>query len=106
MRDTAGSAAAPPARCRKFRRGSFMMAFPSAAASLDHLVGAGEHCCWDLEAESLGGLQVEDDLVLGRRLHGEVGRSLAPEDTVNVAGRLPVLLKKIRPIRDQAAGGN
>src|SRR6266487_4968105 len=31
IRDTAGSAAAPAARCRKFRRGSFIMLLPSNA---------------------------------------------------------------------------
>src|SRR5215471_18536890 len=38
MRDTAGSAAAPAARCRKFRRGSFIVERPFT--SFDHLVGA------------------------------------------------------------------
>ena len=42
MVDTAGSAAAPAARCRKFRRGSFILNLPLAFTSLDHLVGAGE----------------------------------------------------------------
>src|SRR5947208_2823944 len=42
MRDTAGSAAAPAARCRKFRRGSFIFEPPSRLTSLDYLVGAGE----------------------------------------------------------------
>jgi hypothetical protein len=39
MLDTAGSAAAPAARCRKFRRGSFIFEPPSRFTSLDHLVG-------------------------------------------------------------------
>src|SRR5262249_10056938 len=38
MRDTAGSAAAPAARCRKFRLGSFIVEPPFT--SFDHLVGA------------------------------------------------------------------
>src|SRR5262249_5049555 len=40
MRDVAGSAAAPAARYRKFRRGSFISNLPSH--SFNHLVGAGE----------------------------------------------------------------
>src|SRR3989442_14449479 len=41
MRDTAESAAAPAARWRKFRRGSFIPNPSSAASSFGHLVGAG-----------------------------------------------------------------
>ena len=59
-----------------------------------------------VEAERLGGLEVDDQLELGRRLHRQVGRLLALEDAVDVAGRAPVLVDKIRPIGDQAAGGD
>jgi len=38
------------------------------AASFDHLVGAGKHCAWNCETKCLGGFQVYDQLVLGRRL--------------------------------------
>src|SRR5262245_16718789 len=34
MRDTAGSAAAPAARCRKFRRGSFILNLPFSRHSI------------------------------------------------------------------------
>src|SRR5215831_6001944 len=40
MRDTAGSAAAPAARCKNARRGSFKNP-PSATSSFGHSVGAG-----------------------------------------------------------------
>src|SRR5262245_51399344 len=40
--DTAGSAAAPAARCRNCRRGSFISIPPSLVSLLDHLIGAGE----------------------------------------------------------------
>jgi hypothetical protein len=39
-REKPGSAAAPAARCKNWRRGSFIVASP--AVSLDHLIGAGE----------------------------------------------------------------
>ena len=58
-----------------------------------------------VEAERLGGLEVDHQLVLGRRLHRQIGRLLALEDAIDVAGRAPVLSSVIRPVGDQAAGG-
>ncbi len=57
-----------------------------------------------VEAERLGGLEVDDQLVLGRRLHRQVGRLLALEDAVDVAGRSPVQIDQVGPIGHQAAG--
>jgi hypothetical protein len=37
-----------------------------------------------LKAECLGGLEVDHQFVLGRRLHWQVGRLLALEDAINV----------------------
>ena len=51
-------------------------------------------------------LRLITSLVLGRRLHRQVGRLLALEDAIDVAGRLPVLIDVISPIGDQAAGGD
>ena len=33
---------------------------------LDHLIGAGEQHRWDVQAESVGRIEVYGDLVLGR----------------------------------------
>src|SRR5262249_60992426 len=54
--------------------------------------------------ERFRGLQVDNKLVLGRRLHRQIGRLFAFEDAIDVAGRAPELIDKIRPIGDQAAG--
>ena len=51
-------------------------------------------------------LRLIDQLVLGRRLHRQVGWLLALEDAIDVAGRAPVLVDEIRPIGDQAAAGD
>src|SRR6266705_7013474 len=54
------------------------------AHSLDHLVGASDERCWHIEADCLGGSQVDHQLVLGRRLHRQVGRLLPLEDAIDV----------------------
>jgi hypothetical protein len=56
------------------------------SCSLDQLVGACEQCRRNFEAERLDGFQIDHQFVLGRRLHGQIGRLLALQDAVNVAG--------------------
>src|SRR5215216_617764 len=78
----------------------------SLAPLFDHLVGAGEHGCRHIEAERFRGLEIDDQFVLGRRLHRQVGRLLALEDAVDVSSRAPKLVEEIRAIGNQAAGGD
>src|SRR5262249_47811550 len=106
-RDSTGSAAAPAARCRNcLRWGSFIFEPPSRVTSLDHLVGAAEQRRRQIEAERLCGLEVNYKLVLGRRLHWKVGRFLALEDAIDVAGSLPKLIGRILPVGHQSAGSD
>src|SRR5262249_8374764 len=56
VRETAGSAAAPAARCRNRRRGSFISIPPSLVCLFDHLVGNGDQHRRDFEAERLRSL--------------------------------------------------
>src|SRR5262245_26585269 len=103
MRETPDSTAAPAAKRRKFRRGSFILNPPSYFTSLDHPAGAGEHCCRKFEAERPSGLEIDNQLVLGRRLHRKISRLRALEDTVDIASGESEMRNGIRAVGDQAA---
>ena len=75
------------------------------APLFDHLVGTGQQRGWHGEAECLGGLEIDHELVLGRRLHRQVCWLLAFQNAVDVARRAAVWIDQVRAIGCQAAAG-
>ena len=100
------SASAPSGSCAPYlgRASSGWIAPASLAHVFDHFIGNGKQCRRHGKAERLRGLQVDRDLVFCRRLHRQVGRLLALEDAVEVAGRAPELVNRIRAARAPARG--
>src|SRR5262245_59243057 len=104
MRDTADSAAAPAARCRNLRRGSFILNLPLAFRSLDHLVGGGEQRGRHSEAERLRHFQIDHQLELGWLQDWQLSRPLALKDRACVDSDLAIDDASIDPIAHQTAG--
>src|SRR5215468_11072256 len=69
----------------------------------NHVVGASEHQWRHVEAQRLGGFEIDDHLKLGWRLDRQSGRRRTFEDAVDVHCRLAELCGEITAIRDQAA---
>src|SRR5260370_18215906 len=63
----------------------------------------GEHRWRHVETKRLRGLEIDDQFVLGRRLHRQVGGLLTVENAPDVLRRAPGLVGPIGPVRDQAA---
>src|SRR5262249_38694384 len=80
--------------------------YPKAAdqaSLLDHLVGAERKCGRDVQSDHLGALEVDYQLVLGRRLNWEFARLLAPQNAIDVGSRPSPLINLIRPVGHQSA---
>ncbi len=67
-------------------------------SSFDHLVGALLEARWHVEAERLGGLEVDGQFELDRRLDRKLARLGALEDAVDISRRTPVVIEKINSV--------
>src|SRR5262249_9132557 len=61
-------------------------------------VGAGEQRRGHIDPERLGRPEIDDQLVLGRRLHRKVSRFLALQNAIDIGCGPSVLVDPIRPI--------
>src|SRR5262249_20063341 len=91
---------------QEFATGKFHSKRPSRFTSLDHLVGAGEHCRRNVDAERLRGLEIDHHLEFGRCLNRKISWLLSLENSVDVAGSEPIWLGLIDAVGDQSAFGN
>jgi hypothetical protein len=71
--------------------------------SFDDLVGELLKMQWHVEVEHFCGLEVDDKFKLRWVLHGKVAGFGAPEYLINIACRLPELVGRIDPVRNQSA---
>jgi hypothetical protein len=53
--------------------------------AIDHLVGAKQDRLRHRKAECLGGLEVDDHLELGRKLHGKIARLRAAQNAIDIS---------------------
>src|SRR5262249_50068038 len=63
----------------------------------DHLVGAGEHRGRQIEAERLGGPQVDEKLISGRLLYRKLGRIGTTQDAIDIDRRSPPEIDRVGP---------
>src|SRR5262245_5577873 len=87
---------------QKRTAGKFHFAPPFRFTSLDHLVGTREQRWRHFEAERLGSLEVDGQLVLGRLLHRQVGRPRAFEDSIYILSHATELIVPVEAVGNEA----
>src|SRR5262245_35272902 len=70
---------------------------------LDHLVGCGKQRLRNGQTKRLCGLEIDNQLILGRGLHRHVGWLLALKDAIDIPRGLPGHIVRIGSVGDQAA---
>ena len=68
---------------------------------IDHLVGAREQRRWYSEAERLGRFEIDHQLVLRWRLYRKIGRLLALDNAIDIAGGAPILIWIVGPVANK-----
>src|SRR5215813_7213222 len=75
------------------------------AVSFNDLVGAERKCRRNVQSEHPSGLEIDDQLVLGRRLNREFAWLLASQNAIDVGRRPSPLIDLIGPVGHQSALG-
>jgi hypothetical protein len=79
------------------------------AGLFDDLVRDGEYATWNGETKRLAGLEIDDEIKLGRRQDGQIGRFLALQDSASVSPDLisrvtDAVLEEVRGVADPTQG--
>src|SRR5262249_23030664 len=69
---------------------------------IDHFVGRHQDRVWHGQTKCLGSLEIDDQFLLGGRLHRQVGYFSAFENAINVARGLPIRFNRIRSVGNKA----
>src|SRR6516165_12709950 len=78
----------------------------NGGALLNELTGDREQGSRHSEPKRPGSLEIDDELVFGRRLHRQIGGLLAAEDAIDVTGCTAILVDRIGAIRHQTTGSD
>jgi len=100
MRETPGSVAAPAAKCRNLRRGSFILNLPSHHSITSSAVASS--ACGTLRPRTFAVCRLMTNSN-GRPYHRQLGRFLPLEDASGIDANLAIPLSRTRPVAHQAA---